>query len=239
MPSPSEVGAPVRLARTAGLLYLLIIGAAGFAEAGVRAGIVVPGDPAATAAAIAAAPSLFRMGLLADLTAFVADAALAVLLYLLLRHVSEALALVAAALRLVAHPAVGALNLLNHFAAGWVVTGGGAGLGWSDVQVAQVAGLAMELHGAGYVLAGAFFGVHCVLLGILLVHSPRFPALLGALMAAAGVGYLFETVAVFGVPGWVPAAETTVVVTAATGEVALCLYLLVKGVRRVEGAVPG
>ena len=220
-----------RDARAAGLLYLFIIVAAGFAEGGVRAGLVFPGDAAATARAIADAPGFFRLGLLADLAAFVADAVVAVLLYLVLRHVSEALALVAAALRLVAHPAIGALNLLNHAAAGVIVTEAGPRFGWSPEQIAETAALAMELHGLGYVLAGAFFGVHCVLLGILLVRSPLFPALLGVLMAAAGLGYLFEVVAVFGAPGLTGLAAGVVVVTAVAGEVSLCLYLLVKGVR--------
>ena len=37
------------LARWAGLLYPVIIVCAGFAEGGVRAGLVIAGDPAATA----------------------------------------------------------------------------------------------------------------------------------------------------------------------------------------------
>lgn len=58
--------------------------------------------------------------------------------------------------------------------------------------------------GRGYVLAGAFLGVHGVLLGILLFRSPHFPNLLGVLLVAA---------------------------TAAVGEVSPFLHLLVRGVR--------
>jgi hypothetical protein len=219
------------LARTTGLLYLLIIVAAGFAEGGVRGTLVDAADPLATSQGIAASAGLFRLGLLADLTAFLADGAVAVLLYLLLRPTHRTLALVAAAFRLVAHPAIGSLNLLNHWAALEIALGAGPAAFLAPEEAAQLTSFALELHGHGYVLAGAFFGVHCVLLGILLFRSQHFPTLLGVLLVAAGVGYLVEVLAVFGLPWLIPTAEVLVVATAAVGEVSLCLYLLVRGVR--------
>ncbi|MEK9501953.1 DUF4386 domain-containing protein [Gaopeijia maritima] len=226
-------------ARLAGLLYLVIIVSAGFAEGFVRGGHIVPGDAAATAESIRAATGLFRFGLFADLLAFVADAGVAVLLYLVLRPTSRTLALLAAAFRLVAHPAIGALNLLAHQAGLSLLEGRPAMPAFSPEQIEQLALLALDLHGYGYVIAGAFFGVHCALLGVLLLRSVHFPGWLGALLIAAGFGYLFEVTAVFAVPGLEALAASVVVVTAGIGEVVLCLYLLIAGVRRdpaAEGA---
>lgn len=223
-------------ARTAGLLYLLIIVCAGFAEGFVRTSLVVPGDAVATAEGILGSAGLFRLGFFADLVAFVADAAVAVLLYVLLRSAGETLALVCAALRLVAHPAIGSLNLLNHFGALAILSPTGPMAGADPAELQRLAALAMELHGYGYVIAGAFFGVHCALLGLLLYRSPLFPRVLGALLGAAGFGYLFECFAVFVAPGLVGAATAVVVVTAGVGEVALCLYLLIRGVERPRPA---
>ena len=79
-------------ARLAGALYLLIIVLAGFAEGYVRSSLVVPGQAASTASNILASPGLFRLGVVADLTAFLADAAVAVLLYGLLRATSPTIA---------------------------------------------------------------------------------------------------------------------------------------------------
>lgn len=225
-------------ARLAGLLYLVIIVAAGFAEGYVRAGLIVPGDPGATAEGIRAATGLFRFGLFADLIAFTADAGVAVLLYLVLRPTSRSLALLAAAFRLVAHPAIGALNLLAHQAGLSLLEGRGAMSAFSPEQIDQMALLALDLHGYGYVIAGAFFGVHCALLGVLLLRSVHFPGWLGALLIAAGFGYLFEVTAVFAVPSLETLAASVVVVTAGVGEVLLCLYLLIVGVRRGH-PVPG
>ncbi|MCA9736315.1 MAG: DUF4386 domain-containing protein [Gemmatimonadetes bacterium] len=227
-------------ARTAGVLYLLIIVTAGFAEGYVRTGLVVPGDAVSTADRILASPVLFRLGFFADLIAFVADAAVAVLLYVVLRSAGETLALLAAAFRLVAHPAIAALNLLHHFGALLLLEGRGALSGLDGAVREALALHSLELHGYGYVLAGAFFGVHCALLAVLLHRSEWFPSVLGVLLGAAAIGYLFETYAVFLQPGLEGVAAGLVVVTAGTGEVALALYLCFRGVRpqRAAAAAP-
>lgn len=218
-------------ARAAGVLYLLIIVSAGFAEGYVRSSLIVPADPATTAGNILGSASLFRLGFAADLVAFIADAAVAVLLYIVLRGTSETVALLAAALRLVAHPAIASLNLLHHLAALRILEGEGPLSGLAAAHREALAMHALDMHGYGYVLAGAFFGVHLALLGYLLYRSELFPRVLGVLVSAAAVGYLFESAAVFLVPGLEGIAGAVVVVTAGTGEVALCLYLLVRGVR--------
>ena len=224
------------LARWAGVLYLVIFVGAGFAEGYVRATLVVPGDAAATAAAILGSEGLFRLGLVADLVAFLADAAVAVLLYLLLRPVSRTISLMAAAFRLVAHPAIGGINLLNHFGALLLLQGQTYLGAFGPAQRESLALLALDLHGYGYLLAGAFFGVHCALLGYLLYRSDRFPRVLGVLVGAAAVGYLVETGVFFLAPAWEGVASGLVVGTATAGEGALCLYLLVRGVRKDAGA---
>lgn len=218
-------------ARVAGGLYLLIIVLAGFAEGFVRSRLIVAGDPAATAVGILAAPTLFRLGFLADLTAFLADAAVAVLLYLLLRPAGPALALLALVFRLLAHPAIASLNLLHQLAALLLLEGATPLQGFSSLQREQLALFALDLHGSGYLIAGAFFGVHCSLLAWLLVRSERFPSILGVLLALSAAGYLFESAAVFMAPGLAPIARVVVGVTAAVGEGALCLHLLIRGVR--------
>jgi hypothetical protein len=79
--------------------------------------VIVPGDAAATAANIATSEWLFRLGVISDLTTFAIDPIVAVLLYVLLRPADRSLALVAASLRPIAHPAIASINVLNQFAA--------------------------------------------------------------------------------------------------------------------------
>jgi hypothetical protein len=225
-----------RLARVTGLLYLVIIVGAGFAEGYVRGTLVVPGDAAATASNVLASQGLFRLGFAADLVAFLADAAVAVLLYVLLRPAGRTLALLAAAFRLVAHPAIASLNLLNHIGALLVLDGTVSAPTLDPAQLEASALFLMELHRYGYLIGGAFFGVHCALLGVLLVRSELFPSLLGWLLGLAAVGYVIESFTHVLAPGLGGAASALVVVTAGVGEVSLCLYLLVKGVRHVPPA---
>jgi hypothetical protein len=220
-----------RTARIAGLLYLIVIVCAGFSEGVVRSSLVVPGDAAATAANIAGSEMLFRAGFVADLVAFLSDLGITVLLYLLLRPVDRTVAMVAAALRLLAHPAIATVNLLNHFAA-LVLVGDAGYLGAFDpAQLEALALLAMDMHGYGYLIGGAFFGVHLLLLGWLLARSELFPSLLGLLIVAAAGGYIIESFGMFLFPAHESLYTTLVTVTAVLGEVSLALYLLVKGVR--------
>jgi len=231
-----STASPRTLARVAGWLYLVIIVGAGFAQGYVRGTLFVPGDAAATAANILGSEGLFRLGLVADLVAFMADAAVAVLLGVLLLPVSRTVSLLAAAFRLIAHPAIGAMNLLNHYGALAFLDGSGSLSAFGPAEREGLALWALEAHRHGYLIAGAFFGVHLALLGWLLFRSELFPRALGVLVAVAAVGYLTETLTYFLVPAWAPFGASLVVVTASVAELSLCLYLIVKGVRTTEGS---
>ena len=80
-------------ARTAGVLYLIVILTGLFSEMFVRSGIIVPGDADATAANITENEFLFRLGLVSDLFMVMSDLGLALLFYLLLKPVNQGLSL--------------------------------------------------------------------------------------------------------------------------------------------------
>ncbi|NRA50122.1 MAG: DUF4386 domain-containing protein [Phaeodactylibacter sp.] len=217
------------IARLSGLLYLIVIICAGFSQGYVRGTIVIPGDAAQTAQHILTQSGLFRLGLATDLIAFIVDAVIAVLFYQLFKHVNQTLAMVAAALRLLAHPAIASLNLLNHFMAQEVLQGGGGAFAFSPEQLEALSLWFMEAHKAGYLIAGGLFGLHCLLLGKLIYSGNLMPKVLGMLMALAGVAYLMETFGVFLFPGNEDWLALLVGMAAALGEVSLMIYLLVKG----------
>ncbi len=103
--------------RQTGLMYLMVIVLAGFSQGYIRGSLVVPEDAVATSLNIVGEEGLFRLGLVLDLTAFLLDAIISIWLYRLFRSYGQTLALTAAVLRLLAHPAIGSLNLLNHYLA--------------------------------------------------------------------------------------------------------------------------
>jgi len=177
-----------RTARVAGVLYLIVIVCAGFAEGDVRTGLIVPSDAAATADNIASSAGLYRVGF-------------------------------------------ASLNLLNHFMALLLVREGANGAGLATEQVQTLASLFVEAHGIGYLIGGAFFGVHLLLLGYLIYQSTYLPRWLGILLALAAAGYLVESFGTFLVPRYEAVYVWVVAVPAAVAEVSLALWLTVKGVR--------
>lgn len=221
-----------RSVRWTGLMYLLVIVCAGFSQGYVRSTLVVPDDAAATATNIVSQEGLFRLGLVADLIAFILDAIISVMFYQMFRPFNKTLAMVSSALRLVAHPAIASLNLLNHYLA-LEVLGGSDYLNAFDAgQLQSLSLLLMDAHRNGYLIAGAFFGAHCFLLGLLIYQTNMIPKLLGILMIVAATGYWMETFGNFLFPGNEGWLAWVVGICAALGEVELTLYMLIKGVKK-------
>lgn len=220
---------PVRLARITGVFYLIIIVLGLWSELGVRSRLIVAGDATATAENLTASEFLFRAGIAGDLIVFLSDVAVAVLLYVLLRPAGWTLSLLSAGFRLTG-TAIYGLNLL-HLLAALLVLGQADPLpAFAPEQLHALALLFLDVHRHGYDLGLAFFGVHCFVLGWLLVRSPAFPTVLGVLMVLAALNYLIGSFTLFLFPQVAPALAPVYVV-ALVAELSLCLWLLIKGVR--------
>ena len=219
---------PLFYARIAGLLYLFIIIFGVSSEVLIRSGLIVPGNAAATASNILASQGLFRMGFAADSIMFLCDVGLAVLLFILLKPVSKPLALAALFFRLT-QTAVIAVNLLNYHAAMLLLTRPGYASAFEPSQLHALTSMFLDLHAHGYDLGLIPFGVHCVILGYLIVKSLYIPKTLGILMMAGGVTYLVGSYTRFLFPEYV-AAVSPIYIVALVSESALCLWLLIKGV---------
>jgi hypothetical protein len=243
---PRRAANPLVYARIAGLLYLTIFVAAAFGQFFVRQSMIVPGDAAATAANITAAPLFFRLGFAADLVAFASDVALAAVLYVLLRPVSRPLALVAAFFRLTQSAILG-MNTLNHVAAAIVLGGAGYLEAFDQTQREALALLLLQAHGFGYDIGLVFFAIHLLVLGYLIAVSRFLPVVIGVLVVIAGVGYLIDSFTSFLFPAANAVLEPFTLGPAVIGETALMLWLLVRGLdaegwrrRAATGAVgPG
>src|SRR5205085_10150985 len=118
----TTLNAPKRLARTAGVLYLLVAIFGGFALGFLYPKIYVAGDAAKTAGNVIANSGLVRLGVVADLVQATVWVFLAMTLYRLLQHVNKS---VASAMVVLA--AIGAgitcLNVVFEFEALRVATG--------------------------------------------------------------------------------------------------------------------
>lgn len=86
---------PQLYVRLGGLFYLAIIALGLFGELMVRGSLVVPADATVTAQNITAAPTLWGLGIVGDLTMQLLDIPVIVLFYLLFKRVNAGLNLAA------------------------------------------------------------------------------------------------------------------------------------------------
>jgi hypothetical protein len=228
MTDRAQSTSPQTSARVAGVLYLVIIVFGIGAEVFIRGSLIAPGDAATTAANVAGSRSLFRLGFFADSIVFLSDVALAVLLYVILKPVSNTLAIAAAAFRLT-QTAVISLNLLTYYSALLLLEGAEYTAAFDPVQLNALAMLALDQHAHGYDLGLLFFGASCLIVGYLIVRSGYLPKWLGWLVAAAGVVYLGGTYTRFLAPGLAGAIEPAYLIPL-VAELAFCLWLLIMGV---------
>lgn len=212
----------------AGILYLIIILAAAFAEIFVRGRLIVSGDPAATATNVLAHEPLYRLGGAADLVAFACDVGVALIFYELLKPVSGSVSLLAAFFRLM-HVAIMGVNSLNHFAPLLLLSGAPSVAAFKADQLGALALVFLRLHALGYNVALVFFGFHCLLIGYLIFRSTFLPRILGALIVIAGLCYLTNSFANFLSPAFADMLFPYILLPAAVAEWGLCLWLLVVG----------
>lgn len=217
------------IARLAGVLYLIIIICGIASEVGIRSGLIVAGDAAATATNIRSATGLFRMSLVLDSIMLMADVAIAVLLYWLLASAGQLLSLTAAAFRLIQASLIG-VSLLVYFGAFLLLTGSAVPNGFESGQVESLALLFLDMHGHGYDLGLVFFAVSNVLLGVLVIRSALFPDILGYGLIAAAAVYLAGSSVRFLAPAYLSVVEPAYIVPL-VAELAFGLWLLIKGVR--------
>lgn len=214
--------------RVAGALYLVIIVFGLFAEVVVRSRLIESGNAAATAANIVESEWLFRMGFAADLIVFLADVALAVILYRLFAPLGRTMSTLAAAFRLTQTAIIG-LNLLNMFAALLIVRDATYLDGFEAEQSQALALQLLDMHKYGYILGLTFFGVSTLIIGYLAHLSGLMPKALGVFLVLAGAGYLADSFMFFLVPDYDGSISPAVLAPALVGEVWFCVWLLIKG----------
>ena len=227
------MNSPKRLARIAGVLYLLVGIFGGFAQGFVYPKIYVAGDAGKTAANVIANSGLIRAGVVADLFQATVLVFLAIVLYYLLKHVNQGVA--GAMVVLAAMCAtIAMLTSLFVFEALRVATGavsmstlGAAGSG------AMVSFLVDTQH-YGLLIAGIFMGLWLAPLGYLAYKSGMFPRSLGVLLVATCAAYLVDVIATFLVPDFGRSIHSYLTIFPAIAEPAMVLYLLVKGVKTMK-----
>jgi hypothetical protein len=215
-------------ARVTGALWLACIVTSMFGFA-MDAGIVVRNGPAATVANLAAHEWRFRLGIAAEVISGLSYLGVTALVYRLLKPVDSS-ASTAAAFFGVAGVAVGGIGFVGKLAAVVVATSNAALFAISVDQIQALVFFALKLRDQVFSIGMIFFGVQCVLAGMLFARSSLMPTTIGWLLAAGGASY--EILAFTSVlqPRVGAGLMLLVMPLALVGEGTTTLWLLVKGI---------
>jgi hypothetical protein len=213
------------------LLYFLtaILGAV------LTRGIVISGDAAATANNIVVHASLYRAGLGLDLVSNLLYLALTALLFGLFRPVNPTLALLAAFFGLVGGT-VQIVGELLRVAPTVILTNHPLAAAFGAPQVQAAALLSLALYNTVFQISFVLFGSFMMVTGVIILRSTFLPKWLGWWWVVAGIAALIFL--------WPPLATKLfpLILAADAAELALLLWLLVKGVDnskwRAQGRIP-
>jgi Domain of unknown function (DUF4386) len=224
------MSSPKRLARIAGLLYLIVGIFGGFAIAYVTAKVYIPGDAATTAANVLANSELVRIGVVADLLQATVFVFLAMVLYVLLSDVNKNAARAMVILVAIA-TTIMCLNNVFQSAALLVATDGSYAAAFGAAGSNALVMLLLDMHHYGFLIAQIFFGLWLVPLGYLAYRSGVFPKALGVVLIMGGVSYLVDMLAAFLVPDLGKQIHGLLAIPPTIAEIWMLGYLLVKGVK--------
>lgn len=226
------MNAESRLARGAGLLYLIVVLTGLFSLAYVPSKVLVHGDPQATLERMAASETLLRYGVASFLVEQVAFLLLVFVLYRLLRSADQVVAAIMVVLVVTSVPlalmsAVERLNLLSL-------------IDRSDVTHASdhllaLARSSFDAYSHGLLVASLFWGLWLFPFGFLIMRSRLLPRVLGVFLLVGCAGYVVDVLCSIVLPGYGDMAMSDyMTLPAALGEIGSCLWLLVAGIRRTN-----
>ena len=206
---------PVRYARIAGALYLVIIVAGIVGPLLTRELLIVPDDAVATANNIAASPELWGLGVALNVVMQLCDVPVMLILFLLLSPINKNIALLALLFNII-QTATLVANQSTLVAAELLAA-----------KNAALTDVAIKAYSSGEALGLVFFGFTLLAVGYLIRHSGYLPWIIGLLIQIGGVSYVVNSFLLLVAPDL---ANIVFLVPSFVAELSLALWLLVKGV---------
>ena len=206
---------PVRYARIAGALYLVIIVAGIVGPLLTRELLIVRDDAVATANNIAASPELWGLGVALNVVMQLCDVPVMLILFLLLSPINKNIALLALLFNII-QTATLVANQSTLVAAELLAA-----------ENPALTDVAIKAYSSGEALGLVFFGFTLLAVGYLIRHSGYLPWIIGLLIQIGGVSYVVNSFLLLVAPGL---ANIVFLVPSFVAELSLALWLLVKGV---------
>lgn len=216
--------------RVAGFWYLLLIAMGPIFLIYIPDRLYVKGDPAATVSNIVAHERLFRIGILTELVGGIILILLVLAFYRLFKGVDTDLAVLVVILGGVMPAVIYFVNVVNQLGVLLLAKSADVVTAFDKPQREALAMLFLRLHSyqvdASLVLAGAWL----LPLAALVYRSRFLPRFLGVWLAIAGLGWLTLSFAAILAPEY-QNRLFTILQPAFFGEIALTLWLVIKGAK--------
>ncbi len=218
-----------KAARIAGAIYLTMVFTAPFSLIYVPSKLIVRGNAGATADNILAHETMFRLSIFGDMIGQVIFICLAIALYRLLSNVNKPWAALMVGLILVS-AAVAFLNILNNVAAVLLFRGGEYLNVFDKPQRDALGMFFLRLYSHGIFLDELFWGLWLYPFGLLVFRSGFLPRWIGVWLMINCFGYvILSAIALFAREYYEAAFKYSQPLL--FGEVAIMLYLLIKGAK--------
>lgn len=217
--------------RIAGSLYL-VIAFIGFFSIMYVPGEIITESAADTVRNLREYSSLFRWGVAADILTFSIEIILTSMLYQIFKNVNDTQATIATYARFSMIVIMG-INLLIYLIPLIILENASLLEAFELEQINHLVELFFDIHAAGILVWGIFFGIHLFFLGLLVQQSPHHPTILGWLMLIGSLGYILESVNEFCLSGneTVGILATIFLGIVVVGELGFAIWLIVKGIK--------
>ena len=226
-----------KIARTAGLLYLIVVVTGIVSLIYVPSQITVHGDSSATMRNIAASKSLFQLGIVAGLICYTAFLVLPLALFKLLSPVGRNAAALMVALAVASVP-ISFISLLYKLDVLTLLSGADYLQGFTTNQLQAQVMLSLDAYSNGVLLSSVFWGLWLLPFGYLVFKSAFLPRVLGVLLMIGCFGDLYDVLGRMLFPSYVDTAIANfVTLPGSFGEIGICLWLLIMGAREPTRSV--
>jgi hypothetical protein len=223
-----------KTARIAGLLYLMTIVTGIFSLIVVPSRIGTHGDVALTVTNIVTNELLFRLGIASGALGYVAFLILPLALYKLLSPVDRNMAVLMVALAVACVP-IYFVALANQMDILSLVDGDKYKQVFTPDQLRERVMLLMEAYNNKVFVSEIFWGLWLLPFGYLVFKSDFLPKVLGIFLMLGCFSYLIGYFAQIIFPH--ATIPSFVMLPATFGEIGICLWLLIVGVRKSEQVV--
>jgi len=220
-----------RTARTAGLLYLIVVVTGIFSLAYIPARITLTGSAVQVISSLKELELLYRMGIMAGVLCYTAFLVLPLALHKLLSPYGKHAAILMVAFAVVSVP-ISFVNILHQFEVLSLLSGVDYLNAFSTEQLHAQVLLALDEYRKGLLVNKIFWGLWLLPFGYLVCKSGILPKVLGILLMMGCVGYLIDFVGTLMFPEYKQSLLASyVTLPAALGEIGTCLWLMLMGAR--------